>query len=223
MGWQRSGQFRARAMPRRSGTGARISRRRQLAGGCPQQFDRKFHRLVALLSDVLRRRVPRRRHRCRAGHSGQGGVMKPGCWRARWRCSRAMAGAACAQGVPLNPQDTSGLARSAPKCCSGARRSATRISRIWRRSSPAMSSRPGEGPRAARGQAAADPRRRDRRLHRQPECLRPDRPAGRQDPPRTLRARLWAGRALDELLGRQVVHLDPGRRGDQGRVHQVGR
>ena len=62
-----------------------------------------------------------------------------------------------------------------------------------------------------------------RRLHEGLQRLRPDGREGRQGPARALRPRPQARGPLDLLLGRQVGHLDPGRRRHPGRQDQVDR
>ena len=65
---------------------------------------------------------------------------------------------------------------------------------------------------------------RRRRLHGRAAQRRAAGRARRQAAPRALRPRLRRRRALDHVLGRQVDHLDAGRRGDPRRLHpQHGR
>ena len=77
----------------------------------------------------------------------------------------------------------------------------------------------GGTPTAAAAGAAAEAAARRRRLHGRPAQRRPADRARRQAAPGALRPRLRRQRPLDQLLGRQVDHLDPGRRGHPRRPH----
>ena len=197
------------------------STRRSPPGCLPAQFDEHFIELWRYYLMYCEGGFRGGGDRRRAGDVGQGGVMK----RIILAAALALAGAATAQTVTITPDNA---AQAAP----GRRRGAVLEPGAARPNFPAMEKLfPGHVVKAGgkvrplpAGQAAGDRRGRGRCLQWPSSNI-----AGLivvQDGKVRLEryARgLWAGRALDQLLGRQVVHLDAGRRGDPRRLHQVGR
>jgi SAM-dependent methyltransferase len=95
-GWPASGDWTggtgkasASTMPRPCAFGANASTAPLQKAGCPQALI-ALRRSVALLPDVLRRRLSRRRHRCRAGYAGQARLNR--FTRAADRCRRCTSG-----------------------------------------------------------------------------------------------------------------------------------
>jgi hypothetical protein len=132
-----------------------------------------------------------------------------------------MAGSALAQGVPVDPQDTSGLRKVGAEVLfwSQLKRDANfpHMEKIF----------PGHVVKAG-GKVRALPTGKplpfpDAELDAFIAAQNISGLIVVQDPARALRPWLQPGWAVDQLLGREVVHFDPGRRGDPGRPYQVGR
>ena len=222
-GVDRPGRFRPR-LCRDAADLARELRCRRGRERAARRVRRALRAALALLPDVLRRRVPRRRDRCPPGDAGQGGNDAR-----RYSYLAAVAGAGGLRhgvrreqrGPPHPARRTLRRSRNS-RCCSGTMRPAPTASGGWRTSSPATKWPPR---RCVRKLAAGHPAT-TRRLRRRSTRISPVRTRRgswccRTAVCATRSTRSASGRpALDELLGRQELHLDPARGGGEGRLHQ---